>query len=308
MGTHVDFFVELPARDDGSQWFRTSKERMTYINHMLLTSEAGGWSNLKILKHLGAGIVLALGVEDLNSITYSLIHTLNVEKIPIKIWVVLPYEDGYWTNVLNIKRLKKDFQVIHNWIQMDKLEIAGYGFDLEYNIQIAEKMDYPLQFGWELIKFWVKGIKKLIHANVEYQLFVEELIEQGIFVEEYVMPRLIHTFIGGGLWPKSKNPVVMNYTSYYPKALRRLILELSCRIWPFKGSTSAIGIFSGVEGMTPGVNISKKLPSHLSSRDLAVQLKLLVKKLGHKNIHIFALATPQTAMYTFYWADGLNIK
>lgn len=275
------FFVEFPPSS------LNGRDRGTLLTDLFLSPIPD--RNITVAEWLqtnGAEIALALSPSPMDSEARA-IEILNVREIPLTIWVTLSEEpDGYWTNVESVPQTIEGSESILDWINKKGLDYWALGFDLEVPIQLARawfSKDYRTLVR-ELLKFF-RALSNRECANRLFTQYIEGLHSCGIPTEFYVFPPLLRPILGGGLptlpwwWL-----IEMDYSSAFPRKLGEWILRNRDLL-----AIPALGIVSGIEGQTPGVNLGGGLPHHLTPEELARDIRTV----NSEEMYLYALNSPE---------------
>lgn len=239
---------------------------------------------------------LVVATREITKEMVGFIRWCNLIGLPIKLWLTVRDELGYWTSIGNINPSMRIFGEFLKAIADNNLKVEAIGIDLEIPLSIANVYDQPL-------KYWPKvmAYNRTWAWSKQYaQDFLDKTVKESpVPVEFYAFQKPLHGLIGGGLYPtKGCKVVSMDYTGYFPGWLQGFILRIMrMRIMSFKDSVSAMGILGTVPGKTPGRLIGKNLPKHLDFQGVLTHL-ITLRKLGKghlpNEIYVFALDSVET--------------
>lgn len=273
------FFLEAPL-----EWCPPGVTFGRAVRDIIMSEHAGEFAIDLLVKH---NLGVAIAMRELDDDLVVAIRMLNQVGIPVKFWIVLPDEDGYWSNVRNVSlTIARTNEVIH-WATRYDLSFESIGFDNEWPIQTAilPKQGHPIRFVWEVLGFLFSRLKIGGQSNEMFLAYLLTLEEKGIVVEHYTFSDKVSWFMGGGLNGLSDNRFVeMVYTSMMPKAATGVVLE---GFWD-QGNIPAIGIINGVPGETPGRDLGKKLPRHYTDDELEAVLSYVLRQ-KPQELYVFAL-------------------
>jgi hypothetical protein len=214
-------------------------------------------------------------------------------------WLVLPDEKGYWTNESNIQETKDLTKNLENWITQYKLQISGFGFDLEPPIDFSKETNKGishLAIAAMKRKFNLATKNRFQKENFRQELddLISDVRHKNISTESYVYPP----------WPSAKlfnvasstnadYDFVMVYSSIWPDFIGQAILS---KYFIGKSQYPALGIFSDKTDqhdgrrMTPNDEKYVATPKELQ-RDI-IKLAERGQKTGRdylKHFRVFAL-------------------
>lgn len=273
-------FVELPPsalhkEDRGTRLLRLLKAPLP----------ESGATVIQRLAETGWSISLALTPPLTDSMARAIEH-LNSSGVPLIAWTVLSEGRGYWTNVGNVVPTVDAADEIQRWANGKGILLHRIGFDFEIPIQLMRAFfsKDTRSLVQEFLKY-LKALREREWANAYFRNY----LESGIKTEFYTFPKVLRPILGGGLRLLQEWRVVeMLYSSTLPQRLGRWLLQ---RRDPF--TIPALGIVSGVEGETPGVNLSGGLPRHLTTDGLARDISSTLKRdPSLKEAYLFAFNGP----------------
>lgn len=274
-------FVELPPsalhkEDRGTRLLRLLKAPLP----------ESGATVIQRLAETGWSISLALTPPLTDSMARAIEH-LNSLGVRVTAWITLPESRGYWLNVGNVVPTVDVAETIQEWANKEGLLLSRIGFDLELPIALARA--FFSKDSRALVREcrrYLKALREREWANAYIRTYVESLQANGVETEFYVFPGIFHLLLGGGLIPlKSWRRVEMLYSSAFPTwVLKRRDLT----------AIAALGIVSGIEDETPGVDLGGGLPHHLTVEELARDANLLIRTQPFlSEAFLFALNGPE---------------
>jgi hypothetical protein len=264
-------------------------------------------SVIKNLKALNANI--GLGLLDFTEERAGIVKKLTRAGIPVTAWLLLPKNEGYWTNLDTIGETARQYAKFKTWTRENKLNWAAVGLDIE------PKLDYLVSLQKSLKSQLPTLCKRLLssakYAKLEFEMrvLVQRIRSDGFAVETYQLPTVLDeraahsnvlTKTLGTPPVDSDREVVMLYSSFIPRYGASML-------WSYAGECQAIGIGSTgggveIEGLAP----LKSLRWIELKRDL-----LLANKVVH-NIYIFSLEGCVekgylTRIQTLDWSDPVHL-
>lgn len=250
MRPHLSFFCELET---------------TELEAML---EDG--SVLQELRHLNAAVCLS--TLDFSPQRAALTRRFMQAGIPLTAWLLLPRDEGYWSNLDNVEATQARYEAFKKWTLEYGLSWEAVGLDIEPDIHMVEAFFARRwsAIGSALIRSF--AFNRWVKAKRGYLQLAAHIRADGYLLETYQLPlvvddRLAHTSIIqrllGILDLPSDREVLMLYSGF----LRPWGSGL---IWSYgKDSTRiAIGSTGG------GVELPGALDQPLSWEELQRDLRL----------------------------------
>lgn len=231
----VKLFVEYPPEN----LKETGKTRPEFLRENILTEEVCG---ALAERHWG----IAIATCDFSEGTTKLVQWMNqnFSDVPIVAWLVLPHEQGYWTNEENLEATDARLGDLINWVADNDLAIKGIGFDVELPVQWSAQALKKGIGGYALAvlrRRWEKlyqADKRGEKPNQQFSYIVGRAKGQGIPTEAYTMPKPLSSFLGLFEPEGVDREFTMVYTSDLPASLARPFLEVNLRpgIYPAFGN------------------------------------------------------------------------
>lgn len=264
MDSRLTFFCEL----DGPALKKLFESRFVYDD----------------LKTLGASV--SLGIPDFSKERIEVVQKLNHLEIPVKAWLLLPKEEGYWFNMENHAQALKRYADFKTWTKENKLEWNGIGLEIEPDFKrMADALTlHPRLLKNTLQRFLSKDpLKK---ANLAYRKLAVSIKDDGYFLEAYHFPIIVDErkfdptvakrFSGLVDVPVDRE-VLMLYSSMFQPIGNRIL-------WSYAEEAQAIGIGStGMGVLMEGV----KAPKPMTWDEFGTDLRLAWQ--SGKPVYVFSL-------------------
>jgi hypothetical protein len=176
---------------------------------------------LQVLQKLGAGVCLS--TTDFSPQKAALVKRFEQAGIPIKAWLLLPREDGYWSNLDNFDATRARYVAFKKWTVEYGLSWEAVGLDIEPDIRMVQAFFEKQWRGISTALFKSFAFSRWSNANRGYIQLVENIRADGFVLETYQLPlivddRMAHTtFIQrllGILNLSSDREVLMLYSSF----------------------------------------------------------------------------------------------
>ena len=236
------------------------------------------------LKTLGASI--SLGILDFSTERIEIVRKLNRVGIPVKAWLLLPKEDGYWFNMENHAQALQRYADFNAWTDENSLVWSGIGLDIEPDInQMVEVHSKPTGVLKNALRRYLSkdSLKK---ASLAYRKLAVSVKDDGYFLEAYHFPFILDDRnvgstvaqrLGGLVDVPVDREVLMLYSSLYQPLGNKIL-------WSYAAEAQAIGI-----GITGGGVVIKgvKPPRTLTWDEFATDLRLGWQ--SGKPVYIFSL-------------------
>jgi|MTBAKSStandDraft_1061840.scaffolds.fasta_scaffold01726_6 hypothetical protein len=264
MHSQLTFFCEL----DGPALKKLFENRFVYDD----------------LKTLGASI--SLGILDFSAERVEILRKLNRLGIPVKAWLLLPKEEGYWFNMENYAQALQRYNDFKIWTDENSLVWSGIGLDIEPDInQMTEVHSKPSSVLKKALRRYLTK-DALKQASLAYRKLATSIKDDGYFLEAYHLPFMLDERkagstvaqrLGGLVDVPVDREVLMLYSSLY-QPLGNTIL------WSYAAEAQAIGI-----GITGGgvVVDGVKTPRTLTWDEFATDLRLGWQ--SGKPVYVFSL-------------------
>ena len=178
-------------------------------------------------------------------------------------------------------------EAIQQWADREGILFRRFGFDFEIPIQLMRAF-FSKDRRALVSELWryLKAFGERKWANGYFRKYIETLHADEVETEFYVFPRILRVLLGGGMTPlPGWRMVEMLYTSAMSRKLGGWITRHRDR-----SAIPALGIVSGVEGMTPGMDLGGgDLPHHLTTEELAGDISALWAAPSLNEVYLFAL-------------------
>lgn len=237
---------------------------------------------LTALKKLNAN--LSMGLLDLSPERAGVVRKLNRAGIPVTAWILLPKEQGYWTNLDTVTETTESFAVFQKWQSDHHLEIAAVGLDIEPSIHLVAALSQnPKSQALDLGKRVFKDRSKQL---AEMNDLVRNIKAAGYAVETYQFPTVVdERSARSSILTKTlglpavdcDREVLMLYSSFFPTHADSIL-------WSYALQTRAVGVGSTGGGVEiEGVPELKKL------RWIELKRDLLLASQHAEHLYIFSL-------------------
>ncbi len=286
MHSQLTFFCEL----DGVELKKLFENRFVYDD----------------LNTLGACV--SMGILDFSDGRVEIVRQLNRVGIPVRAWLLLPKDDGYWFNMENHAQAVQRYADFKAWTDLHGLEWSGVGLDIEPDInQMTDA--YSLRPG-ALKRAWQRFRSKesFKQARLAYRKLAFNIKDDGYFLEAYHFPFLLDDRkaqstvaqrLGGLVDVPVDREVLMLYSSLFQPLGNRML-------WSYADEAQAIGI--GITGggvVMEGIKPQKVMTWEQFSTDLRLTWQ------SGKPVYIFSLEgcveqefLPR--LITFDWAGEVS--
>lgn len=264
MHSQLTFFCEL----DGPALKKLFESRFVYDD----------------LKTLDASI--SLGILDFSRERAEIVSKLNQFNVPVKAWLLLPKEDGYWFNMGNYSQAVQRYSDFKTWTREYGLVWSGIGLDIEPDInQMTEAHSKPSGLIKKAIqRYFSKDALK--QASMAYRQLAVSIKDDGYFLEAYHFPLILDERIAGSTVAQRlgglvdvpvDREVLMLYSSLFQPLGNKVL-------WSYAAEAQAIGI-----GITGGGVVMEgvKAPRSLTWEEFATDLRLGWQ--SGKPVYVFSL-------------------
>jgi hypothetical protein len=261
---NLTFFCELPA-DEMAKLFSSIEL-------------------IKQLRQLNANI--SMGLLDLSSTRADVVKKLTRAGIPVTAWLLVPKEQGYWTNLDNVPANVTFYGQFKKWTAANNLQWAAVGLDIEPHMDRIGL----LSLNWiEYLPDLFKRLFRVSHfrrAEADLRAFVNLIRSDGFAVETYNFPFVIEernasseiiTRALGTPPLDADREVLMLYSSFFEK-------DGDAILWSYAHQAKAIGVGSTGGGVDLAEGEQLK-----SMRWIDLRRDLLLVKGFTNHIYIFSL-------------------
>lgn len=264
MHSQLTFFCEL----DGPQLKKLFESRFVYDD----------------LKTLGASI--ALGILDFSDERVEIVRKLNQLGIPVKAWLLLPKDEGYWFNMENHDQALQRYADFKTWTDENSLDWTGIGLDIEpdFNQMTDAYFGRLVAVKNALKRYFSKDTLK--KANLAYRQLAVWIKDDGYFLEAYHFPFIVddrkaHSTVaqrlGGLVDVPADREVLMLYSSLFQPMGNRLL-------WSYAEEAQAIGVGSTGGGV---IMEGATVPRPLNWDEFSTDLRLAWQ--SGKPVYVFSL-------------------
>ncbi|MCK9246312.1 MAG: hypothetical protein M0P11_05085 [Anaerolineaceae bacterium] len=287
MHSHLTFFCEL----DGADLKKLFDNRFVYDD----------------LKALGASV--SMGILDFSDERVAVVRRFNQLGIPLKAWLLLSKDEGYWFNMENHAQALQRYADFKDWSDQHELRWSGIGLDIEPDIN--QMTDAYFLRTRALKKALQRYLSKnsLKQASLAYRKLAFTIKDDGYFLEAYHFPFIVDDRkagstvaqrLGGLVDVPVDREVLMLYSSLFQPLGNRIL-------WSYAAEAQAIGIGSTGGGV---VMDEAKLPKTLSWDEFATDLRLAWQ--SGKPVYVFSLegCVEQdflARLITFDWAGEVSL-
>lgn len=265
MKTELTFFCEL----DGQNLKKLFENRFVFDD----------------LKSLDASI--SMGILDFSAERVEVVRQLNLLGIPVRAWLLLPKEKGYWFNLNNSDDALQFYEDFKLWTKENDLDWAGVGLDIEPDINdMAGVLNTPLKTIPRALGR-LKDKARIAKASKDYKKLAVNIRDDGYFVESYHFPFILDE-------RKAKSTVIQRISGVVDVPVDREVLMLYSSffrpigqsiLWSYAQQAEAIGIGNTGGGVV--LEGRKKPEVYLSWEEFSTDLRLAWQT--RKPIYVFSL-------------------
>ena len=263
MKTELTFFCEL----DGQNLKKLFENRFVFDD----------------LKSLDASI--SMGILDFSEERVQVVRQLNLLGIPVRAWLLLPKEKGYWFNLNNSDDALQFYEDFKLWSKENDLDWAGVGLDIEPDINdMAGVLNTPLKTIPRALGR-LKDKARIAKASKDYKKLAVNIRDDGYFVESYHFPFILDE-------RKAKSTVIQRISGVVDVPVDREVLMLYSSffrpigqsiLWSYAQQAEAIGIGNTGGGVV--LEGRKKPEVYLSWEEFSTDLRLACR---HANRSMFS--------------------
>lgn len=241
-------------------------------------------SLIQQLSRMGANI--CMGIQDLGAERAKIVKKLTKAGIPVTAWLLLPREQGYWTNLDTIPQTFDRYYEFRKWSLDNQLTWAAVGLDIEPRIDFLTKLsNNPFQQIPTLIKrfFAVSRYKK---SKEDARSLIRQIHADGFAVEVYQFPFVLDeraarstvlTRLLGTPPLEADREVLMLYSSFFDS-------HADAILWSYASQASAVGL-----GSTGGGVEIEGIPQLKTLRWIDLKHDLLLAHQSTNRLYIFSL-------------------
>lgn len=241
MKSDLFFFCEL----DGKELKELFENRFIYDD--LLALKAG----------------ISMGILDFSPERVEQVRKLNRLGIPVRAWLLLPKEKGYWFNLDNSEDALKFYEDFKAWTAENELRWSGIGLDIEPDINdLRDSLHNPLKTAAKALRR-LRNKGRISKASSDYKRLAVTIRDDGYFVESYHFPFIIEE-------RKAKSTIIQRVSGVVDVPVDREVLMLYSSffrpigqniLWSYAQQAEAIGIGNTgggvvIEGRKPEVYLS----------------------------------------------------
>jgi hypothetical protein len=138
------------------------------------------------LKTLNAGV--AISTEDFTPQRADIVRRLDAAAIPVTAWILLPPEQGYYSNADNAPQTLARFNEFDTWTKQNNLQWVAVGFDIEPNFsEFAAFRNHKFQLLGVLLRRAFESAR-VRSAQDAYSAIIREMQSRGYVVQTYQLP------------------------------------------------------------------------------------------------------------------------
>jgi len=144
---------------------------------------------IKKLRDLNANV--SMGMQDFSPSRAEIMKKLTHAGIPVTAWLLLPKDEGYWTNLDTISATARVYGKFKQWSKENDLHWAAIGLDIEPSLQRMELLSHK----WKSQVFYT--LKRLFRgsyyrkAHSDLNSLINLIRSDGYAVETYNFPIVI---------------------------------------------------------------------------------------------------------------------
>lgn len=256
---------------------------------------------------------VSIGVQErLTPSIIEAIRTIN-ERSPysrVAAWILLPREEGYWTNILNLSATERVVNSVLKTARKEGLRIDEIGIDLEFPLNLSDSMvkflKDPIRFFRTFIKLRRRKLALIESGARPVERFsdlVEAWRKQGVGVETYELPLPPNLLSALFILTPEKDLEIrrfgMLYSSFFPPKMRRIKNPVfsfyavdAMSVLARRELHPALGVVSGKEAETardlgaPEAGESPCLTQEEFTSDI---LRLAEKRILKDRLYVYAL-------------------
>jgi hypothetical protein len=144
---------------------------------------------INFLQNLQAGVCLA--TQDFGADRADAVKLLNQAGVPVTAWLILPDEQGYWSNLDNAHLTQARYLDLLAWTTEYELHWAAVGLDIKPDIRLMHDL---LARQWRalfprILRSFIPG--RLSKARRQYISLVNHIRADGYLVETYQFPIIV---------------------------------------------------------------------------------------------------------------------
>ena len=144
---------------------------------------------IRKLRKLNANI--SMGLQDFSSTRAEIVKRLTRSGIPVTAWLLLPKDQGYWTNLDSVSATARCYGQFKQWTKEHGLEWAAVGLDIEPSLQRMEL--FSPQWKNQIVDTIGRLFRGSFFRNAHNDLraLVNLIRSDGYAVETYNLPMVI---------------------------------------------------------------------------------------------------------------------
>lgn len=236
------------------------------------------------LRRLDANV--SMGIQDFSAERVKFVKKLTRAGIPVTAWLLLPREQGYWTNLDTLPQTYERYYAFRQWSQENELTWSAVGLDIEPSIEYLTRLEKdPMH--------QIPTLFKRFFSTAVYREFKEDarsLIRQihsdGYAVEVYQFPfalderaarSTVLTRLLGTPPLEADREVLMLYSSFFNGYSDAVL-------WSYAQQASSVGV-----GSTGGGVEIEGVPPLKTMRWIDLKHDLLLARQSTNKIYIFSL-------------------
>jgi hypothetical protein len=236
------------------------------------------------LKTINASVTMAL--VDFSNERAEIVKKLNKLGIPVKVWLLLPEEDGFNLTIANHTKALQRYADLKAWTAKHELLWHGIGLDIEPQFnQLTDSNSVGLR---AIKNTWRRYLHKnlLKQASLGYRKLAVQIHDDGYSIETYHFPYILegqnatpgfNHGLGGMVDVPVDREVLMLYSSMFQE-------NRSSLMWSYAENAQAIGI---------GITAKSKLITPLQDPETLTweefTIDLLLAKQHCKAVYVFNL-------------------
>ena len=239
---------------------------------------------IKKLRRLNANI--SMGLQDFSTSRAEIVKKLTKAGIPVTAWLLLPKDQGYWTNLDTVSSTARCYGQFKQWTNENNLEWAAIGLDIEPSLQRIELL--TPKWRNQLLDTIGRLFKGSFYRNAHNDLraLINLIRSDGYSVETYNLPVVIEE-------RKASSEILSRLVGTPPLDADREVLMLYTSSFDKNGDAilksyarDAQGIGLGSTG--GGVELGDGQPLR-SMRWIDLRRDLLISREFSNHLYIFSL-------------------
>lgn len=241
-------------------------------------------SLIQQLSRMGANV--SMGMQDFSAERAKIVKKLTKAGVPVTAWLLLPREEGYWTNLDTIPQTVARYYEFRKWSAENQLTWAAVGLDIEPKIDFltsfirnpVQQIPYLLKrfFSQSLYREYTEDARSLIR-QIHSDGFAVEVYQFPFVLDERAARSTVFTRLLGTPPLEADREVLMLYSSFFGSQAEAIL-------WNYARQASAVGL-----GSTGGGVEIEGVPPLKTLRWIDLKHDLLLAHQSTNRLYIFSL-------------------